>query len=76
VKSHKILAVSNSRVRFAGKTSAESWLFLLEHQSKVKRVHRVFFHATGFAQGMDAFLVSPKVGSAEASGPEWLEPLG
>jgi hypothetical protein len=31
---------------------------------------------TGFARGMDAFLVSPKVGSAKASGPEWLEPLG
>jgi hypothetical protein len=27
-------------------------------------------------RGMDAFLVSPKVGSVKATGPELLEPLG
>jgi hypothetical protein len=31
---------------------------------------------TDLARGMDALLVSPKIDSAKASGPELLEPLG
>jgi hypothetical protein len=51
----------------------------LRHSKPLAQTARVLTASgvdTGFAQGMDAFLVSPKVSSAKASGLEWLEPLG